>query len=293
MRRRQNLFMILMLGPAFVYLLTAFGLILFQMVNLSLLAGPAGAEVYPSLGNYREMFGSPQFREALVRTVIFVLVATPAQLIAGLGLALLINRDFRLRGLVRSTFLIPIAIPATVTAVVLSLLFSYPFGHINDLLMGRFDWFPRLMEAPVNWYTSEWVSLGIALLGKVWRDMPISMLILLAGLGSISEEQYEAARTMGASAWSQFKLITVPQLVPAISSVLVLRSIEAWKEFIFPYILAPNYPIMGTLIDHAYHVLQRPAYAATLALFLVALIAVTTAVLNGLLKWLQDALVKA
>jgi len=282
----------LMLGPAFFYLLTAFGLILFQMINLSLHAGPTG-ELYPSLGNYQEMFSSQQFREALVRTILFVAVATPAQLLAGLGLALLINKEFPLRGLVRSVFLIPIAIPGTVTAVVISMLFSYPFGHINDLLMGRFDWFPQLIRAPINWYTSEWISLGLAIFGKVWRDMPISMLILLAGLGAISEEQYEAARTMGASGWTQFKLITLPQLVPAISTVLVLRSIEAWKEFIFPYILAPNYPILGTLIDHAYHVMQRPSYAAAIALFLVALIAITTAVLNLLLRWLQDALVRA
>lgn len=292
-RRRNQIFLWLMLGPAFIYLLTAFGLIVFQLVNLSLVAGPPNAEVYPSLDNYREMFGSAEFREALVRTICFVLVTTPLQLVAGLGLALLINRSFPLRGVVRSIFLVPIAIPATVTAVVLTMIFSYPYGHINDLLMGRFVWFPQVAAQPINWYTSEWLSLGLAILGKVWRDMPISMLILLAGLGAISEEQYEAARTMGASTWTQFKLITLPQLVPAISTVLVLRSIEAWKEFIFPYILAPNYPVIGTLIDHAYHVMKRPAYAATLALLLVVLIAVTTGLLNRLLRWLQDALVKA
>lgn len=293
MRRKQRLFLIMLLGPAFLYLLTAFGLVLFHMVNLSLLAGIPGQETYPSLGNYAEMFGSPAFRQALVRTMLYVAVATPAQLLAGLGLALLINHPFRLRGVVRTFFLMPIAIPSIVTAVLLSMLFSYPFGHINDLLLGRFDWFPRLVSEPVNWYVSQTLSLGVALLGKVWRDMPISMLILLAGLGSITDDQYEAARTMGASKWQQFKMITLPQLVPAISSVLVLRSLESWKEFIFPYILAPKYPVLGVLIDHAYHVAKRPAYAAALALFLVALIAITTVILQRLLRWAQDLLVKA
>ncbi|MFO7173506.1 MAG: sugar ABC transporter permease [Bacillota bacterium] len=293
MGRRQRLYMWLMLFPAFFYLVTAFGLILFEMVTISLLYGPPGAEVYPSLGNYAEMLASPEFWAALRRTTVFVVIGTPLQLLVGLGLALLVHREFRLRGMVRAIFMLPIAIPSVVTAVIISLLFSVPYGHVNDLLMGRLGWFPRLVSAPVNWYASEPLALGLALLGKTWRDMPISMLILLAGLGSISEEQYEAARTMGATSWQQFKYITVPQLVPAMASVLVLRSIEAWKEFIFPYILAPSFPVLGTLIDHAYHVAKRPSYAAALALVLVVLIAVTTGVLNRILRFLETHLVKA
>lgn len=292
-QRHRKLYLWMMLFPAFFYLITAFSLIFYEMLTVSLLYGLPGAEAYPSLGNYTEMFGSPAFRAALRRTLLFVVIGTPLQLIAGLGLALLVHRRFRLRGLVRSVFILPIAIPSVVTAVIIGLLFSFPYGHINDLLMGRFDWFPKLVQAPINWYVSETLALGLALLGKVWRDMPISMLILLAGLASISDEQYEAAQTVGASTWQQFKFITVPQLVPAMASVLVLRSVEAWKEFIFPYILAPNYPVIGTLIDQAYHVAKRPSYAAALALLLVMLIATTTAILNRLLKLLEHHLVKA
>jgi len=135
-------------------------------------------------------------------------------------------------------------------------------------------------------------SLGVAMFGKVWRDMPISMLIILSGLQSITKDQYEAAKTMGAGALQQFKYITLPLLIPAISTVLVLRSIEMWKEFIFPFILAGSYPLLGTLIDRAYHEWNSATEAATIGLILLFCIIIFTTFLFYILSWLRRQLVK-
>ena len=283
-------FAITLLLPAFIY--TAFFtiIIVFSLLQLSLT--DLTVDVFPSLANYATILKSADFWGAFTRTLAFVLIGTPLQLVAGLILALIINREFVGRGLVRSVFLLPIAIPSIVTAVIVAfMLFNYPFGHVNDLLLGKL-FFPQIVAKPINWYTSSTLALGLSLVAKVWRDMPISMLILLAGLQAIGKDQYEAANTMGASPSQQFAFITVPLLVPAISTVLVLRSIEVWKEFIFPFIIAPTFPIIGVLIDYFYHEQRNPAKAAALALVLLGLIAIFTWIVSFLLKKLQEYLVK-
>lgn len=272
----KNGFAICLLVPCTIYMLFFLVIIAVSLLQLSLTHRVSLVEEqFPSFQNYITLATSSQFREALGRTIAFVIVGTPLQLVAGLVLAMIIHRPFAGRGVVRSIFLLPVAIPALVTAsLVAFMLFTYPFGHVNDLLFGRL-FLPKLVQEPINWYTSPFSALGLALLAKVWRDMPISMLILLAGLQSISEDQYEAAESMGASGWQRFWYITIPLLVPAISTVLVLRSIEVWKEFIFPFIIAPAFPILGVLMDHVYHDNRNPQLAAAIGVVLVILILLT------------------
>ncbi len=282
LKLRSNLFTIGFFIPAFLYLVSFFIVILIFLLKFSF-SGNIPLIQLLSLG---------EFKSAVWRTFWFMGIGTPLQLVVGLLLALLIQRSFKGVGAVRSLFMIPIAIPALVTAIIVDLLFSYPFGPINDLLLGRHGFFPQIVSLPVNWSGSELLSLGLAVLGKTWRDMPISMLILLAGLHSIEREQYEAARTMGAGSWHQFKYLTLPLLTPAILTILILRSIENWKEFIFPFVLAPAYPLLGVLIERLYHVEQNPALAASVALALVILIALTTLVFTSITKMVRKHLVK-
>lgn len=287
-------FAISLLVPCVLYMLFFFLVISYFLVRMSLTRQISIVETeFPSLYNYFELTRSKEFHVAFFRTVIFVIVGTPAQLVTGLILAMLIDREFRGRGLVRSVFLLPVAIPALVTATIVAyMLFVYPFGHVNDLLLGRL-WFPQVIQQPINWYASPVTALGLALGAKVWRDMPISMLILLAGLQSISRDQYEASESMGAGAWQRFWYVTIPALVPAISTVLVLRSIEVWKEFIMPFIIAPAYPIMGVLIDHFYHERRNPPMAATMGILLVFLILITRYILIAVTNRIKAYLVEA
>jgi ABC-type sugar transport system permease subunit len=289
---KKNGFLLLSLLPGFLYILAFFLVIIFFIMKISLTTYVGGiAEASPTIQNYVELVNSHEFQIAFSRTFWFVVISTPLQLITGLVTAMIVNRSFKGRGIVRSIFLLPLAIPTIVTTSTLLLLFSKG-GHMTSLLMGEYSWFPKVVDHEIAFLNNEVLAMGLAIFGKVWRDTPISMLILLAGLQQIDESQYDAAKTMGATSVQRFMYITIPLLIPAISSVLVLRSIEAWKEFIFPYILAPSYPILGVLIEKYFVQLNNPGMAAAIGVMLIVVIVLFTVTLNGLLKLLRNLLVR-
>ncbi|MEW6042292.1 MAG: ABC transporter permease subunit, partial [Elusimicrobiota bacterium] len=134
-------------------------------------------------------------------------------------------------------------------------------------------------------------AMGISMLGKVWRDMPISMLILLAGLNSIEHEQYDAAETMGANSFKKFFYITIPSILPAVGTVILMRSIEMWKEFIFPFILAPSFPLLGTYIESLYR-WRHPERAAVISLVLLFCVIISSFLSYGFIKVLRRCIVR-
>jgi len=290
---RKNIFAILALLPAVLYLVGFLLIILFTVTRYALSVPELEGTGFPTASNFTELAGNTEFTSALVRTVLFTVVGTPLELLIGMAAAFLVVREFRGRGLIRSIFVLPLAIPAIVTAIILYILFDFPGGHINDILMGRYVFFPfPLLSSPVDWRGSGFFALAVSLFGKVWRDMPISMLIILAGLQSVDKDQREAAATLGASSFQTFMKITLPLLTPAIATVLVLRSIELWKEFIFPFILAGSYPLLSTLIERAYHEWRNPHEASAIALVLLALIVSSTILIYCTLTWLKKRLVR-
>jgi ABC-type sugar transport system permease subunit len=269
--------------PAVIYLLGFFIIVVVYLVGMSLSAS-GSQSAFPSLQPFAHVFAMPQFTEALANTALFVIIGTPLELVIGLWLALILYQPFRLRGFMRSIVMIPIAVPALVSATLLFILFDFPGGHINHLLMGGYSWFPQIMDSPVNWRSSKVFALSISMAGKVWRDMPISMLILLAGLNSIDPDLFDAAKTMGAGLRKRLRYIILPLIIPSISAVLLLRSIEMWKEFIFPFVLAGRYNLLGTLIESLYNDWGMSKESAAVALILVVCTAGTAALLGGLLE---------
>jgi ABC-type sugar transport system permease subunit len=276
---RKHTLEICMTLPTLLYLYGFSIIILYKLVQLALTYVVAGNTSYPSLTNFTALAANPDFNRAFWNTFLFALVGTPLELIAGLVLAMLIYRQFRGRGVVRSFFILPLAIPVIVTATVLYILSDFPSGHINSLLCGKYAFFPAVLDNPINWRTTPAFSLGLSLFGKIWRDMPISMLLLLAGLTTISPEQYEAVETMGGSTFQKFRYITLPSLIPSISMVLILRNVEMWKEFIFPFILAGRFQLLGTLIEEVYHSWRSPTEAAAISIVLILSIAASSAIL--------------
>lgn len=255
--------------PASLYLLTFLIVVVGYLVTLSLSSLSGG---FPSLEPARLVLAMPEFREALLNTVLFVAIGTPMELCIGLCLALLIYRPFKLRSIIRTFFVMPLAIPGLVTATLLFIIFDSNGGFMNHVLLGKYWFCPQFIQTAIDWRGSQWFSLGISLFGKIWRDMPISMLILLAGINAIDPELFDAARTMGAGWRQRFRYVIIPLILPSISAVVLLRSIEMWKEFIFPYILAGRHHLLGTLIEALYIDMRADHQAAFVALVLVACI---------------------
>jgi ABC-type sugar transport system permease subunit len=273
LRRIQEMWPLI---PASLYLLGFLIVVLVYLVGLTLSHSVRGAIVFPTFEPLWTVMRMPEFADALSNTAVFALIGTPLELVAGIFMALLVYRSFRAREVVRSLLLVPLAVPALVTATLLFILFDFPGGHVNALLMGKYSFFPQVVGAPINWRSVKVFALGVSLLGKVWRDMPISMLIILAGLNAIDPELLDAAKTMGASFAKRLRLVIIPLILPAISSVVLLRSLEMWKEFIFPFVLAGRYNLLGTLIESLYNKWGKSNEAAAVALILVACIVVST-----------------
>jgi ABC-type sugar transport system permease subunit len=279
--------------PAASYLLVFLIVVLVYLVGLSLSMEIHGRLVFPAFKPLTSILSRPEFKDALINTSLFVLIGTPLELIAGFLLAYLLYRDFTGRSFIRSLFLIPLAIPALVTATLLFILFDFPGGHVNHLLMGKYAIFPALLHQPVSWRGSAVFALGISLLGKVWRDMPISMLILLAGLNAIDPELFDAAKTMGAGLRRRLVHIILPLMIPSLSAVVLLRSIEMWKEFIFPFVLAGKYELLGTLIESLYNNWGDSHQAAVVALVLVLCIVAGTLVFMTIMESLRKVFLRA
>jgi ABC-type sugar transport system permease subunit len=278
--------------PAAAYLVGFLVIVGVYLTALGFSFEKNGVTSFPSLKAINAVFANPEFAHALVSTTLFVAVGTPLELAVGFCLALILYQQFRFRNMVRSLFLIPLAIPALVTATLLFILFDYPGGHVNLFLTGRYHFFPAIVNAPVNWRSTEFFALGISLAGKVWRDMPISMLILLSGLNSIDLELFDAARTMGAGLRTRILRIALPLMIPSISAVILLRSIEMWKEFIFPFILAGKFPLLGTLIESLYNDWGNSSGASVVALVLVLCILITTFVFLTIMEIVRKRLVR-
>jgi ABC-type sugar transport system permease subunit len=271
--------------PAAAYLMVFLVLILTYLIQLSFSA--AGGAHFPTLTTFQLVVSGEPFKTAFVNTLLFVMVGTPLELCTGIMLVLILYRSFRFRNFVRSLFLIPLAIPALVTAIVLLILFDYPGGHINDLLTGKYGYFPALLHSPIDWRGSRFGALGISLIGKVWRDMPISMLILLSGINAIDPELFDAAKTMGAGYMQRLRYVILPLLLPACTTVVLLRSIEMWKEFIFPFVLAGRYSLLGTLIESLYNYWGQSQEAAVVALILVVCIIITALIFLTSMNYLR------
>jgi arabinogalactan oligomer/maltooligosaccharide transport system permease protein len=145
----------------------------------------------------------------------------------GLGLAVMLNRRFRGRGIYRVLLIVPWAVPAFVSAFAWRFLFNQNFGLINSVLRS-------VGLDPVEWFAHRWTALFTAIVTNIWLGVPFMMVAILGGLQSISDDVYEAAEMDGASPWQRFRHITLPGLRPVSATVILLGTI--WTFNMFPII---------------------------------------------------------
>ena len=191
------------------------------------------------LDNYLEALGDERFREALVHTLGFTVASVTLELTLGCVLALAMNRTFRGRGLVRAAILVPWAIPTVVAALIWRFMFDGDSGIVNSALASIG------VTAPV-WFVDRFAAWVPVVLGDVWKETPFVALLLLAGLQGIDPSLYEAARIDGASAWRQFRHITLPLLKPALLVALIFRTRDAFRVFDLVYVMTGGGPGTAT-----------------------------------------------
>jgi multiple sugar transport system permease protein len=189
---------------------------------------------FVGLENYRKVFDDFAFKfqgtqswGAAVTSVVFSFAATSLTLVVGLIAALLLNRPFRARGLVRATFLIPYVAPVISMAFVWRwILDPRPSGVLNDLLM-RLD----VIDLPLGYLSTRGLALVLVIIFEAWRYFPFAMLMILARLQAIDNTLYEAADVDGANAWNKFWNITIPELRYVLGAIFLLRLMWTFNKF--------------------------------------------------------------
>ena len=168
------------------------------------------------LGNYEELFADPDFWNSLHVTLLYAIGTVVFTYIVGLSLALLLDRKLPGRGVLRTLFVLPWAIPEIVIVLIFVWMLDAQYGVINYALVEL-----TIFERPQAWLSDSRLALVAVIMVTVWQQFPLAMLILLAGLQTIPAEQYEAAMVDGAGALQRLRHVTIPGL-RAINVILVL-----------------------------------------------------------------------
>jgi ABC-type sugar transport system permease subunit len=214
---------------------------LWESLHLHDLRMPWLGQPFIGLDNYVEAFRDPRFWGALGHTAFFAVTSVGLELLLGLWFALALNRAFRGRGLVRAAVLVPWAIPTVVSALLWRFMFEGQYGIANSALVKL-----GALDEPLVWLIDPVLAWVPIILSDVWKTTPFVALLLLAGLQNIDASLYEAARIDGASAWRQFRYVTLPLLKPAILVALIFRTLDAFRVFDLIYALTAGGPGTST-----------------------------------------------
>lgn len=267
--------------PSLVFIVGMFGFpivfLLYVSVTQNVLSIVRPVE-FVGLDNYVEVLTSASFWEYFGNTVFFGIATITIGLPIQLGIALMLNTDLPYQRAWQTLIILPWAVPHVITTTLWRLLFNPTFGAINWIL-GTIG----LISDPINWFGGKWVAFFTIIATDIWIRTPLVVLILLAGLQTIPEEQYEAARMDGAGMWDRFIHVTLPGLRPALITVLVLRVILALRVFDIVYAMTVGGPgdattvigidIFERLINYG-QVSLAAAEAAVLVILIYAMIVI-------------------
>jgi multiple sugar transport system permease protein len=193
------------------------------------------------LGNYARLLHEPRFWIALRNTAYFVVLAGPLSVATSLGAALLLEaRLVRWKPFFRTVFFLPVVTTLVAVAVVWRYLYHPRHGLLNHVL-------GLVGVGPIDWLGDpRWAMPAIALLA-VWKNFGFNMVVFIAGLQSIPERLYEAARLDGAGRWATLRHVTLPMLAPTFLFVAVITMIGYFQLFAEPYVMTQGGPGNATL----------------------------------------------
>ena len=274
---RERIFACSLISPCFLFVAVfAFYPIIYSFylsLHRIIIGLPGLGEKFIWFQNYYELFHDPVARHALGNTLIFVFSSTFCELVFGLIIALVINRRFQGRGLVRAAVLIPWAIPTVIASQMWRFIFNDKYGLVNFVLFGN-----NVGEYQA-WLADPFFAFLAVVVADVWKTSSFAALLILAGMQTIPEELYEAAQIDGANAWRRFTGITLPLIRPALLIALLFRTMDAFRVFDLVYVMTQGGPADSTNVLQYYGYKKMFAeglmgYGSTLSMlaFLITLI---------------------
>jgi multiple sugar transport system permease protein len=239
-------------------------------VWLSLTSATVGVPgVFVGLKNFAKVWNDSIFQRAAYNTFVYTAIATVGKLGLGMWLALLLNRHFKGKRLVRASMLLPFIVPTVLSTFAWKWMFDPTFSVLNWSLYHL-----GIIQARIGWLTDPTMALGSIIVVNIWRGMPFYAISLLAGLQTVSPELHEAAAIDGANSWQRFWRITWPLLLPVTMVVTLFSVIQTFADFQLVYVLTGGGPANATHVfgTYAYQVaittgLLGEGAAASLAMF--------------------------
>lgn len=234
----------LLILPALLVMALVFIYPIARAFWLSLFTENLGTQLEPifsGLYNYSRLLGDGRFWQSLWNTTLFTVISITIELILGMGIALVLNQSFRGRGFVRTSALIPWALPTAVMGLAWAWIFNGQYGVVNDLLLRL-----GLMETGITWLGDPTRAMFALIVAEVWKTTPFISILLLAGLQSISVDLYEAHSIDGANPIQSFRQITLPLLMPQIIIALLFRFAQAFGVFDLVQVMTGGGPAGAT-----------------------------------------------
>jgi multiple sugar transport system permease protein len=224
--------------------------------------------------NYTQLVRNSTFGVSLLNTFYLWIGVMPATTILAIGLALLLNQDFKARNFVRSACFFPHVASVITIAGVWNMLFNPVMGPVNTFLSSL-----GIKNLP-GWASDVHWAMPMAILCSIWKSVGYFMVIYLAALQTIPRDLYEAARIDGANPWQSFKRITVPMLTPTTFFVMMMLTINCFQSFDLIYVLTKGGPgrATTTLVLHIYNSFSsyQYGYAITVSIVLLFIVIIIT-----------------
>ncbi|ODT73696.1 MAG: sugar ABC transporter permease [Pelagibacterium sp. SCN 64-44] len=223
---------------------------------------------------YRGLLVDPAWWNAVWNTLRFAVISVSLEAVLGMVVALVLNAEFKGRGIVRAAILIPWAIPTIVSARMWGWMLNDQFGMINDILLNL-----GLISSKIAWTANPDTAMTAVLIVDIWKTTPFMALLILAGLQMIPKDIYEAAEIDGVHPIKQFFRITLPLVRPALMVAIIFRLLDALRIFDLIYVLTPNSvatKTMSVLARENLFDFDNFAYGSAMSTLLFLIIALMT-----------------
>ena len=194
------------------------------------------------LGNYTDLLSDSVFWITIGRTFYFTIVSVGLELVLGLAIAQLIHSHPPGWKFLRTSLIIPWAVPTIVNGTMWRWIYNADYGALNGLLVQL-----GIIDRYIPWLTKPFTSMNLVILADIWHSVPFIALILQAALATLPTEIEEAAAVDGANAFQRFFYLRLPLLRPAILVALVIRTAEAFRVFDVIYVITNGGPAFGTV----------------------------------------------
>lgn len=196
---------------------------------------------YVGLLNYLNLLKDARYLHSLYATFRFSLISVCLELILGISIALVLNKNFVGRGFVRGLMILPWAMPSIVNAAMWKWIYNADYGALNALLTQL-----GIISQYHVWLSDPFWSTALIILANIWKETPFTVIMVLAALQTVPEDLYEAAKVDGSSAWQSFKNITIPLILPVLMIVSMLQFIWGFQTFELITVVTGGGPFSST-----------------------------------------------